>query len=84
MDFSNTWNGLEQRQRPQLSTNRKTLTNKLLAAILAALVSGFGGVFLHWQHEANEKSEAAGSDESGLSAITKITLGSLNQRTLLQ
>jgi len=34
------------------------LTNKLLAAILAALVLGFGGVFLHWQQEANEKAEA--------------------------
>ena len=34
------------------------LTNKLLTAILAALVLGFGGVFLHWQQEANEKAEA--------------------------
>jgi uncharacterized protein HemX len=34
------------------------LTNKLLAAILAALVLGFGGVFLHWQQEANEKEQA--------------------------
>ena len=34
------------------------LTNKLLAAILAALVLGFGGVFLHWQQETNEKAEA--------------------------
>ena len=34
------------------------LTNKLLAAILAALVLGFGGVFLHWQKEANEKEQA--------------------------
>ena len=34
------------------------LTNKLLAAILAALILGFGGVFLHWQQEANEKEQA--------------------------
>ena len=34
------------------------LTNKLLAAILAALVLGFGGVFLHWQQEANDKEQA--------------------------
>ena len=35
------------------------IQNKILAMILAILVVGFGGIFLHWQQEEHAKQQAA-------------------------
>jgi uncharacterized protein HemX len=42
-----------------MSFLQSLIQNKILAMILAVLVVGFGGIFLHWQQEENAKQQAA-------------------------
>jgi uncharacterized protein HemX len=46
-----------------MSFLQSLIQNKILASILAVLVVGFGGIFLHWQQEENAKQQAAKEED---------------------